>query len=183
MNERIQIRSLEVSLKELESDGCQRIFEFWNARRGDSFAPRWRDFPLIELPPDCVPYVHVLDVLPSEPEPVLRFRFWGTGLVEMFRMERTGQILTEPHERMLNDGRRRAVADDCARVIESRQPMAFLWDGSSVRDIGYSMVLPSIRLPISGDGETVSQIVTFLDLRSVDRQHWQHMFESAHPQD
>ncbi|MEK9671198.1 MAG: hypothetical protein VW268_01670 [Rhodospirillaceae bacterium] len=53
------------------------MLDYWNGVAGDRFAPSWQAFNLAALPPDAIPGVTVVDLIPGEVAD-FRYRFWGT---------------------------------------------------------------------------------------------------------
>ncbi|MGJ3261394.1 MAG: hypothetical protein ACFE0S_17470 [Rhodospirillales bacterium] len=157
------------------NSGCSEIYDHWNAVRGARFAPDWTGFDLIRQPANLVRYTHVVDVS-ADPFDVT-FRFWGTGLTEVLYFDRTGHSLRTTPMGYLDERRREQVMADYRTVVETREPMPFLWDASSTREHARRMVVPSIRLPLSWDGENVTNIVTHFDFAAQKSSQWQELFD------
>jgi hypothetical protein len=171
----VAVTSMHVSMDDILDSGCREIFEHWNTVRGESFAPSWQGFDLIRLPANLIRYTHVVDIS-SDPFDVT-FRFWGTGLSDVLYFDRTGQSLLTTNMGYLDERRRDQVLADYKTVIETRTPMPFLWDASVVREHARRLIVPTIRLPLSSDGETVTNIVTHFDFASQKSDIWEEMFD------
>ncbi|MBO6949926.1 MAG: hypothetical protein JJ855_18255 [Rhodospirillales bacterium] len=171
----VAVTSVQVPLEDVMGSGCRGIYEHWNAVRGDRFAPNWNAFDLIRLPGDRIRYSHVVDIT-VDPFDVT-FRFWGTGLTDVLYFDRTGQSLLTTDMGYLDEHRRQQVLADYQAVIETRTPMPFLWDASSTRELARRLIVPSIRLPLSKDGETVTNIVTHFDFASQQNAQWEALFD------
>ena len=126
------------------------------------------------MPPACVKYLHILDIK-HEPDDMV-FRFWGTGLTDIFRHERTGRsLLRETFERS-HENRQQEVRDDIRAVVEDGEPQGFLVDAAYVRQFDKSLCASGLRLPLSNDGDQVNHVVTQFDFSTSPRA-WQQFFE------
>jgi hypothetical protein len=171
----VAVTSAHVTLDDIVDSDCYAFYEYWNALRGERFAPSWNEFDLISLPPNCIKYTHVVDVS-TDPFDVT-FRFWGTGLTDVLYFDRTGQSLITTNMGYLNENRREQVLADYKAVIYDRAPMPFLWDASSTREFSKRLIVPSIRLPLSSDGENVTHIITHFDFASQNKDVWGNIFD------
>lgn len=171
----VAVSSVHIPLADIMDSDCREIYDHWNAIRGERFAPDWAEFDLINLSADLIRYTHVVDIS-ADPFDV-RFRFWGTGLTDVLYFDRTGQSLLTTNMGYLDERRREQVLADYKTVIESRQPMPFLWDASATRRYARRLIVPSIRLPLSSDNENVTNIVTHFDFASQKSQLWEEMFD------
>lgn len=171
----VAVTSVQVPLDQIMDSGCRRIYEHWNAVRGERFAPTWNDFDLIQLPGTLIRYSHVVDIR-DDPFDV-RFRFWGTGLTDVLYFDRTGQSLLTTNMGYLDENRRQQVLADYKTVLKTRAPMPFLWDAASTRELARRLIVPSIRLPLSGDGRRVTNIVTHFDFASQQSDQWETLFD------
>jgi len=172
----VSIQSVEVPLADILASDCDFLYAYWNDLRGDRFAPRWDEFHLIELPAPLIPFLYVVDVLHDPFD--LRFRFWGTGLTTVFKRDHTGQSLSNTDLGIISEERRIRIMDDNRAVVDRRAPFPFLWD---TRTAGRSrMAAPAIRLPLSDDGEAVTNIVCGFDF--TDKHYsWTRLLEPSRP--
>jgi len=125
-----------------------KIFNCWEKKRDDRFAPPWSSSILAELPAEAIPLISVTDITP---EPLLStYRFWGSGLTDVFGADFTGRAPAEVPPKSLgvsNEG-------GCARLASSRMAHYEVKEFVTSRGLfGRALVL---RLPFSDDGETVS---------------------------
>lgn len=133
-----------------------KAFEYWNAVRGDNWAPAWTDFKLHELPPSVVPMTVVVDVDGETPD-VARFvyRFWGTRRAELYGRENKGREVRDA----LPDKSGPIIAEQCGLVLAARAPILF-------RNVypykpAEAAVCITLRLPVaSGDGRRLDKIAT-----------------------
>ena len=162
-----------VPLESVWDSGCRAVYEYWDRLRGKRFAPAWEEFELITLPPNCIRYTHVVDIHENPFD--ITCRFWGTGLTDVLYFDRTGQSLLTTNMGYLDESRRREVLDNYRTVIDTKAPFPFLWDASSARQHVNRLVVPSLRLPLSGDGERVTHVVTHFDF-TASQDTWEQMF-------
>lgn len=148
----------EVAIADLRNPLFADALTVWNTLRGDAIAPPWRVADMLRYPPAVIPFISVADLTADGD---FRYRYWGTGHVEVKGYDYTGRSPRdhEPAEygRMI-DSEYRAVA-------ESVQPMAFIHD---VRPglAQVSKFQETMRLPLANDGQTVSGVISFADWRS-----------------
>lgn len=169
----VRVNSVRVTLDDVWDSGCREIYEHWNDRRDDCFAPDWRAFELSRLPANCIRYTHVVDIHDNPFD--ITFRFWGTGLTDVLYFDRTGDSLLITNMGYLDEVRRDQVLADYRTVIDAKAPLPFLWDASAARERINRLIVPSIRLPLSDDGERVTKIVTHFDFTG-NREDWEEVF-------
>ncbi len=172
----VAVTSIAAELADVRQSLCGVVYDYWQSLRGEAFAPSWAAFDLPELPGDCVRFTHVVDVHRDPFD--IRFRFWGTGLTDVLYFDRTGQSLLTTDMGYLNEERRTQVLADYGTVIENRAPYPFLWDAAASGSRPRQLIVPTLRLPLSDDGETVSHIVTHFDFTDT-RPIWEEMFRVA----
>lgn len=164
------ITSLPVDLAVVLESRCRHVFELWEKLRGNRFAPAWREFDFLCLPPDEIAHIRVVDVRDDPFD--LVYRFWGTGLVAILGSERTGKSLLDVSSPRVAD----AVAE-YRQVIEARAPYAFIYDAKTTRQT-LPLFAPAIRLPFSDDGKTVTQVLGYSDFQS-NSDRWVEVFRNS----
>lgn len=126
--------------------------DYWRGLAGSRFAPSWRNFDLLALPPGLIPLCTVVDR--AEPLEKSVYRFWGSGHVEAKGIDRTGHSIGEHPQ-----GRAEEVLAEYGEVIARSAPVAF------VRDIDLPEPRPtlpqlSLRMPLSSDGDSIDKFVS-----------------------
>jgi len=145
------------------------VIDVWSGLRGGAVAPPWRVTDLLRYPSAVIPFISVVDVTP---EGGFRYRYWGTGHVDVKGYDYTGRspMDHEPPEygRMIND--------EYQAVRDSAEPMAFVHD---IRPglAQVSKYQETLRLPLANDGRTVSGVISFADWRTNAGQ-WTEMFDT-----
>ena len=159
----------QVEIANLKNPLFTEVLSVWNDLRDDTIAPPWRGADLLRYPSVVIPFISIIDVL-TDGE--FRYRYWGTGHVDVKGYDYTGQspLAHEPREygRMIND--------EYASVVDACQPMAFVHD---IRPglAQVSKYQETLRLPLSNDGSTVSGVISFADWRTNSGQ-WTEMFDT-----
>lgn len=160
--------SREVRIEDVMETGCRLVYGYWNDLRGARFAPAWGEFRLVDLPSHIIPYMRVADVIDGGRD--FRYRFWGTGLSTIRALDRTGACLSQIHS-----PRTDTALDEYRRIVTDKTGLAFVYNARSGQNRS-SLHAPSIRLPLSSDGETVDKIVCYTDF-DTDGVEWRRFFE------
>ena len=160
--------SREVSLEAVMATGCGEVYRYWEAKRAGRFAPAWDEFHLVDLPSDIIPYIRVADVINDGDD--FLYLFWGTGLATIRAMDRTGMRLSA-----IKSLRTETALAEYRRIVQDKSCFTIVYDARSGEG-RLSLHAPSIRLPLSSDGETVDKIVCYTDF-DTDGAEWQRFFE------
>jgi hypothetical protein len=145
---------------ELTEIGCEHlppeltvIHEYWEDLRGDSFAPSWREFDLMQLPASVIPDTHVFDVI-SPDDGLFRCRFWGTHVTDLYQQELTGNTI----KNLLPENVANVAYANFKLMLDSKSPTAYQSNISTRHD--RDKLMHVLRVPLSNDGTNVDQIVT-----------------------
>ncbi len=148
MNSRVEIRSVYIAPDESPVDAHIITLNKWKTRSGDRFAPSWNEYTMMDFPLTEIPCISLTDISITPFRST--YRFWGTGLTQVFGGDYTGKTPADVPPKSLGMN----VNGGCARLINDRAPhyevKEFLRDNGI---FGRAMVL---RLPFSDDGETVN---------------------------
>ena len=126
-------------------------FSYWRAIRGDRWAPSWPDFKLLDLGVSTIPLTIVVDVVPGDPIDFV-YRFWGTANTTFIGYDCTGKSVRD--NAIFNS----KVLGECMMIVEERRP--FVFHSKVVKPDGIFREYWRLRMPLTVDGETVSQIVS-----------------------
>lgn len=138
----------------IASPRLQTLYAYWNDRRAGRSMPSRADIDPVDIP-RLLPNLLLIDVEPDTRR--LKVRVAGTAVVEMYGSDYTGQYLDE----IEFGDRRAAVLFDYTSCLESGQAYAAehsFWTGR-----GISHRIERVILPLSDDGETVSQLIAGLE--------------------
>lgn len=146
-------RSVPVDLADNPVPEFRSIIAYWEGKRGDAFAPAWRDISLLDFPLKMIANCNVTDLDPESG--VISFRFFGTGLADLHTFEltnRTTDAIEPPAFRDLCIGQyREIVAARAPRIYINEIPVQ---PGLKRRHI-------MLRLPLSNNGVHVTNVITF----------------------
>lgn len=146
----------------------RRMFEYWDARRGDKPMPARQDIDPVGMPRDLLPCILLTEVL-TEP-PWLRYRLVGTAQAALRGRDATGQ----PVEGNYMGAHLGIPADETMlnyRIVIEKRTIVYTYnpivgarpDGSSMRQKPLH-ANSSILMPLSSDGNTVDMVFCFTDL-------------------
>jgi hypothetical protein len=129
---------------------------YWKSiKPSGKIGPTWEQFDLMALPTHVLPYALVVDF--EDANNTFRYRFWGSRLTGVFGADFTGKSFDQ-----LPSALRSASIDSYGHVVRSKVPQFYQFD---IFEPDQTMIFQyAIRLPLSKNGETVSQIVSVLSI-------------------
>ncbi len=154
------MKDLDFPLDRLSSDH-QKVLLFWRSLGGEELRCSFKQFHLDKLPPTLLPSTMIVDVFEDFSKNL--FRFWGTRMTQVHGRDMTGKSpydLTPPE--MAN-----AIRAQHEKMAV--QPRASASRYVFTRDTGIEHSHFALRLPLSDDGKTLSQIAIVVDLSANDR--------------
>jgi|GEM_PF-801392 hypothetical protein len=154
----------ETSLTSLFAD----VYELWLSKKNDDRLPRISDFKLDELPTKILPWSIVADVIIEDGTVSYKFRFWGTQRASLIGYDMTGRFLSD----ISSDDMREGNLTEYEYVRTQKEPI--LCPTPIVTSTGRPIAMPSIRLPLSNDGENVTRVFSALDPDDVTSDHYAH---------
>jgi hypothetical protein len=135
------------------------IYEYWRAKCGARQMPARSDIDPLEIPPELLPGLSIVEVVPDERRYV--YRLVGTEDVEVRGKDPTGRSVIEGYfGPSLED-----VLKNYDRVVSSRLP--FLDPTHFKAPHGRLVTEETIFLPLSDDGLNVSKILVFAQSRQL----------------
>jgi hypothetical protein len=140
------------------------VHAYWDELRGEAWAPKWSDFHLYELPPKILPWSIVVDVDSTTMD--FRYRFWGTERARLIGQELTGKRVSD----IANEYMRDANMAQYVETLELKVPMLF--ETPVVKESEIPIVVTSIRLPLSEDGESISNIFSAVNHEELSAGHY-----------
>ncbi|NQV98837.1 MAG: PAS domain-containing protein [Rhodospirillales bacterium] len=160
------IAYLERPLAELP-DSFQTVYAYWHLLRGRRFAPTWQEFDMMQIPPALLPSTLVKDV---ERDPLaFRYRFYGTHFARLWDRDLTGKTTDDIASPLLAQ----VIRQTLTHFIAQKQPAFYLLHiGPRLNDHRLQVQL---RLPISNDGETVTNIVSLVS-HQIDMDAYSKLF-------
>lgn len=153
---------------------CVEFLDHWRRLPRQGLAPHGRAF-LDHAPFPLMPYVFIHELKPEG----LLIRFMGTGLVQRWRHDLTGQVFGATLDRAARD----SVVATAQRVAE--HPCGLWQLGQFTTIAGRAMSFEALLLPLAVDPGKPARIVTFSQLigevrenepvdrfASAGRRHW-----------
>lgn len=148
------MRSTNLQLEGLPS-ALKAVHEYWLSIKADRMAPAWKDVDLFNLPVHLVPTTLVIDI--RVPLSKSTYRFWGSRLTVIHGVDMTTR---HPYDINPKDLGLQLYKDHCEIVVKK---CAMAGHYSFFASGGYVHSHSLIRLPLSDDGENVSQILVVID--------------------
>jgi hypothetical protein len=141
------------------SEIVRAALTYWEGKLEGRRMPARRDIdPVLEIP-GLLPWIILVDVLRDPLD--FRYRVIGTGVVERTRRDYTGACLSE----LTHVERDGPLWIDRIAVIETRAPRltapSYTGGDNTVQNVS------GVHLPLSGDGDHVNMILTFVAYRTV----------------
>ena len=134
-------------------------FVYWQNLCDGAWAPDPSTFKLDELPAALLPWSILVDVEKGLDD--FHYRYWGTERAILIGAEMTGKRTSDIAEKEM----REANVREYCQVCEART--AILCQTPVVTPMGRRSVFQSIRLPLSGDGETVTRIYSAINYQQI----------------
>lgn len=150
----------EILTLEHFSDSLRVVVDYWRGLGGEDLRCAWTQFDLMALPKLLLPSTMVIDIGTTMEDN--RFRYWGSQMTEIRGSDRTGK---SPYDITPKD-LAQTFYDCHADIIKNPR-----WTARSYELEWSSGVVHQhhvIRLPLSNDGKTVSQIVVVADFSQSD---------------
>lgn len=148
------MHSTKLEIEDLPS-GLKAVHGYWLTLKGDRMAPSWKDVDLFELPLHLVPTTLVIDIR----TPIIKsvFRFWGSKMTAVHGVDMTAKTPygLKPKELGLQ------LREDHLEIVEKKCATAGYY--SFFASGGYVHSHSLVRLPLSDDGENVTQILVVID--------------------
>lgn len=131
--------------------GHNRLYQYWNAARGDRFAPARADFDPVDVP-YLLPNLYIYKVLTDPLD--YELTLLGTKMVEMMGRDATGQRLDQVISGLEGVAHMRKEYD---RVYTTRE---FVYSEVAAAWVGRDYIMyRRLLLPFSDDGKTVNRIL------------------------
>ena len=154
------LETSRLNVDEIEYPALARVHAYWDAVRGDAFAPSLRQFRIEDLDPAIIPSMAIVDFL--GPPLDFFYRFFGSHMVEIAGLELTGKRYYADNV----EGYGFVNAEIFPLMIAEAQPLVHRTKWVSVKGLHY--VTTTVRLPLSADGDSVTGGITVNQYQSAD---------------
>lgn len=145
-------------LSKLEGAATGELYVYWLAKKGDQPVPQWVDFQFMDLY-RIAPVMAVLDVDPSRDAGKLRYRFFGTKVVEYRRHRKYPDLTGKTFEEADRTYVATAMHDAYSACIRTARPVIMTGEYQTDQSWGFH---ERIILPWLIDGE-VARLTNALD--------------------
>jgi hypothetical protein len=136
-----------------------RFYDAWAALRGDRAMPSRKDLDPLQIGPEFLPNLMLIDVL-REPRRY-RYRLIGTHVVTATGEDRTGRIFENVGFFKVHP----AIVEQYGRVVDTMQPLHSLEPFTNFRS-GSAYEVDRLLLPLSSDGHTVDMLVVLFHFKT-----------------
>jgi len=157
----VKIRDISVSYEDLPQGLCEAV-DYWRTLKGPRIGPTWREIDMLKLPLSLLPTTVVVDCFDDEQGANFRYRFYGSGLRAIHNVELTGKTPDDLPVSMLS----KSIKNEFIRVETSKAPLFSVYGADTAE--GFSPFLNVVRLPLSDDGERVTNILAVISYRQHD---------------
>ncbi|HCS68832.1 MAG TPA: hypothetical protein DIW51_02555 [Rhodospirillaceae bacterium] len=131
------------------------VLEYWRGLGGETLACSWAQFDLLAMPHHLIPSTMVVNIGATMKDN--RFRYWGSKMTEVRGSDRTGKSPYDITPKEVGQ----SFYDSHSDIIKNPRWTAHHYKISWASEV--ERVHSVLRLPLSEDGKTVSQIVIVAD--------------------
>ena len=144
-----------------ESERVENVYTLYDRSRNSSDITSKKSIDLLKLPRD-IPYIYISDIVDTDNGLRFRFRFMGTGLVEILKQEATGKFIADlPLGGWELEWRKTLIF-----VVETRRP-AVAVDKFSLPN-GISLAIEHLALPLSDNGDQITHVLGTIEFLGFD---------------
>ncbi|MCB2108339.1 MAG: PAS domain-containing protein [Rhodobacteraceae bacterium] len=145
-----------------DSPSCRYFYDAWCEVAGGEIVPSSSDF-LDHAPVELMPYAFIHDI---HPEGVI-VRFMGTGLVQRWRHDLTGQYFGDQLAQFDRD----RLLNFCQTVVH--HPCGMRQIGHMASSMGRSLSFEAVMLPLRSDSAAPPRVIVFSQIlgNMVDKEH------------
>jgi hypothetical protein len=148
-----QVEVEAASLAELPDD-LNGVYQYWQELLNGHPMPSWKQFDLLRIPTQLLPFTLVKDV--EYPGPLFRYRFYGTGIARLAGTDQTGMTTQEIRSPSLAAAVNKSLMD---YIVDPKPRHYRLHSSFSLDD---RPVQIQLRLPLADNGKDLDKIVSIL---------------------
>ncbi len=135
----------------------EEALECWKRWCGGSHAPTWRAVDMMDIPAQLLPSTIVVDVVERGND--LKFRFWGSAMVDLYGAELTGKLYSDASDTLFGN----LPHAQYQQVIETGIPK--LYRVTIRRPNNMIAERLNLRLPIVDEHGNVSKVMTIVQIQ------------------
>ncbi len=150
----------EQALDSIRSPDMLRMLEVWSGWCAGRPAPAWPEIHLVDIPAPLIPMTACVDVIDGGKDFV--YRYWGTGLTDLFGRDETGTRLSDypvASSQLI-------LTSQLQAVISAAGPKFFVT--TIVKDTGTFAHKCNLRLPIMDGPGAVDKILSVCELERIE---------------
>jgi len=129
----------------------ESFVDLWRSRWTGDALPAWRDFAFEDFA-EWYGWLFVEDVIPGGDGDV-RFRLWGTSIVNLYDYEMTGKLMSEAEPGFFDPPEFELTSKIVDEGVIVRGTGSINWQNRGHKSISH------IELPLSEDGKTIDKIL------------------------
>lgn len=138
----------------------REVLEYWRGLGGEDLRCAWAQVDLMAIPKQFLPSTTVVDIGAEMTDN--RYRYWGSKMTRIHGSDMTGKSPFDIDPKEMAE----AICESHADIIKNPRWTAHAYE--FIRASGVEHRHVTLRMPLSDDGKTVSQIVTVIDLSEAD---------------
>ena len=128
-----------------------KVYDYWQHKQDGRIAPAWTDISLLDLSPEVIPRVCVVNVGGDKLD--FTYRFWGTAITGLHHYDLTGKSV----QQLKPADYAKTIYQQYKAVYETRTPQGFLT--KIPLETGLFAYYAAVRMPLSSDGNSINMIM------------------------
>jgi len=157
-------------------DDLRPVLAYWTGLTDSRPAPTWREFDMMQIPCRLLPFTMVKDVETGPHGMQYRYRFYGTGLVEVNQVDLTGKTTDDVVNADFADSIRASLDEFSSRFAPQ------FYRVTSTARYSRDLVQSLLRLPLSDDRLRVTHVVSIIS-DHVGKDRYRELLGDAEPLD
>jgi hypothetical protein len=134
------------------------LLGYWRAKRRPGILPGRKDIDPVDIRPDVLPNLQLIDVVPAHPRRRFRFRLVGTRIVDLTGRESTGRFVDE----IIDPARVAEMEVWMGRVVDV--PEAWVYSAPLAFKHNDWKWAWRLSLPLAADGKNVDMLLLHFTL-------------------
>jgi len=157
----------ELALSSIQSSAMLQMLDIWTGWAAGKPAPVWAEVKLMEILAPLIPMTACVDVIEGGKDFV--YRYWGTGLTDLFGLDETGTRLTDnpivSSQLVLSDQLQAVLKDGCPKFFVT----------TIAKDSGTYAIKSNLRLPIMDSPGEVTKILSLCEVERIGMEEYEDL--------